>query len=95
MAASKEKEAVNKVLKSENFTPTTVIEGPSNSVWLVSVRLLGPNIEQVVVNLHGKAVKVRMATYRRTAQGWQESDLSSAGVADLQRTIENEVGKEK
>jgi hypothetical protein len=40
-AAAKEKEAVDKVLKAEKFTPTVAIEGPSNSVWFVASRIFG------------------------------------------------------
>jgi hypothetical protein len=95
-AAAKEKEAVDKVLKAEKFTPTVAIEGPSNSVWFVASRIFGAKaIEQVIVNVHGKTVNVQMATYEPFAQGWKRNNVPPSLVVNLQSKIENEVGKEK
>jgi hypothetical protein len=96
MAAAKEKETVDRVLKSENFTPTAAIEGPGSSVWFVAARSFSTNsIEQVMVNVQGQAVKVQMAVYRRTAQGWQGHELPSTAGTELQGKIQNEFAKEK
>jgi hypothetical protein len=95
-AATKEKEAVDKVLQTEKFTPTVEIEGPSNSVWFVASRVFGAKgIEQVIVNVHGKTANVQMATYVHDGRGWHRNNGPSVVVTDLQRKIENEVGKEK
>jgi hypothetical protein len=95
-ADAKGKEAVEKVLKAEKYTPTVAIEGPNNSVWLVACRVFGAKaIEQVIVNVHGKTINVQMATYEPIAEGWKRNDVPSVLVADLQRKIENEIVKEK
>ena len=95
-ADAKGKEAVEKVLKAEKYTPTIAIEGPSNSVWLVACRVFGTKaIEQVIVNVHGKTVNVQMATYEPIPEGWKRNDVPSVLVVSLQRKIENEVSKEK
>jgi hypothetical protein len=94
-ADAKGKAAVEKVLKVEGFTPTTAIEGPSNSVWFVAARVIGANlVEQVMVNVHGHAVIVQIASCQRAAQGWQRREAPGA-VTDLQRKIEKEVGAEQ
>ena len=66
-ADAKGKEAVEKVLKAEKYTPTVAIEGPSNSVWLVACRVFGTKaIEQVIVNV----------TAKRLMSKWQCTSLS-------------------
>ena len=95
-AAAKDKEAVDKILETEKFTPTVEIEGPNNSVWFIAARVFGAKgIEQVIVNVHGKTANVQMATFVRDDRGWHRNNGPSAVVTDLQHKIENEVGKEK
>ena len=92
----KERGAVDKVLKSEGFTPTLAIEGPSNSVWFVAARCIDTNtVQQVAVHVSGQVVNIQMEHYRRAAEGWQAHPMPRSGVTGLQRRIEDEVAKEK
>ena len=92
----KEKGAVDKVLKSEHFTPTRVIEGPGNSVWFVAARSLATNtIDLATVQVSGQVVTAQMEHYVRTAEGWHVRSLPTSGVTDLQRKIEDELSKVK
>ena len=95
-AAAKDKEAVDKILETEKFTPTVEIEGPNNSVLFIAARVFGAKgIEQVIVNVHGKTANVQVATYVHDDRGWHRNNGPAAVVTDLQHKIENEVGKEK
>ena len=95
-ATLKEKEAVDKVLKGEGFTPTLVIAGPNNTASLVAVRCFDTNtIYQVAVYVHAQTINVQVEHYRRGAQGWQVHPLPTSYATGLQRKIENEVAKEK
>jgi len=77
----KERATVDKVLKSEGFTPALAIEGPSNSVWFIAARCIDTNtMQQVAVHMSGQVVNVQMEHYRRAAEGWQSHPMLRSGV---------------
>lgn len=90
--ATKEKEAVDKVLAGHAFTPPVAIEGPNNSVWYVSARSFNTNsIEQVMVNVRGQTVTLQMSAFERAGQGWEVRPIPPAAKANLQRKVEDEI----